>query len=381
MRMKRTNRSKRWAGAGATLVVLALTLVAALAASAGSGQAAPVRAARAPINDVRPSITGVPREGETLSGNPGKWHGSTPITFTGEWKRCNATGGGCSTIGGTTNLQTYRLTQEDVGHTIRVMVTAQNKDGKTSATSPPTGVVTSAPANAPVNLTLPAIAGTAQEGQTLTTTPGDWRGSQPIDFAYQWQRCDATGANCASISGAGKQTYVLSSADVNNTVRSRVIATNRAGRTAAYSRPSAVVASKGPQLPPGAIKLADGKVSIPASSVSSPERLVIGSLDFSPNPLRSRNDLITARFRIFDTRGYVVRDSLVFVIPLPYGWTTQPAEAVAGQDGWATVTMRATNSLPRKAAIVMFVRARKAGDPVLTGISSRRLVQMLVDIR
>jgi hypothetical protein len=44
------------------------------------------------------------------------------------------------------------------------------------------------------------------------------------------------------------------------------------------------------------------------------------------------------------------------------------------------VQMLATSQLPRKAAIVMFVRARKAGDPVLTGVSSRRLVQMLVKI-
>jgi hypothetical protein len=42
--------------------------------------------------------------------------------------------------------------------------------------------------------------------------------------------------------------------------------------------------------------------------------------------------------------------------------------------------MRATSKLPKKAAIVMFVRARKAGDPVLTGVSNRRLVQMLVNI-
>lgn len=37
--------------------------------------------------------------------------------------------------------------------------------------------------------------------------------------------------------------------------------------------------------------------------------------------------------------------------------------------------------VPRKAAIVMFVRARKSGDPVLTGVSTRRLVQMLVNLR
>jgi hypothetical protein len=163
-------------------------------------------------------------------------------------------------------------------------------------------------------------------------------------------------------------------------VRLRIVASNAAGKTTVYSQPTGVVAAKGPTLPPGAIKLPDGRISIPATSVAPPERLTIGQFEFSPNPLRSRGDTITARFRIFDTRGYVVRDSLVFVTPLPYGWVTQPAETTAGTDGWAQVQMHATSQLPRKAAIVMFVRARKAGDPVLTGVSSRRLVQMLVKI-
>ena len=108
---------------------------------------------------------------------------------------------------------------------------------------------------------------------------------------------------------------------------------------------------------------------------------MIGRISFSPNPLRSRNDIITARFRIADTRGYIVRGALVFVVPLPYGWVTQPDEVATGMNGWATVRMQANPQLPRRGAIVMFVRARRGGDFVLTGVSNRRLVQMLVAIR
>lgn len=362
------------AGAGAALGAALLATV--LATSAGSGLAA---ARVAPINDSAPTIAGTAREGETLTGSPGSWRGTQPLRFDGQWRRCNASGSSCSSISGA-NDPIYRLTSADVGRTIRLRVTASNRDGRTTATSAATGVVAAAPLNAPLNTSAPSIAGTAQDGQTLTGNTGAWQGTPRIDFDLRWQRCDAGGANCANVSGATRTTYRLVSADVGNTVRLRVTATNRAGTTNAYSRQSAVVAAKGPSLPPGAIRLPDGKVSIPASSVSRPELLLIGTLDFQPNPLRVRTDPITARFRIFDTRGYVVRDALVLVTPLPYGWTTQPAETVSAQDGWATVTMRATQALPRKAAIVMFVRARKSGDFVLTGVSTRRLVQMLVDI-
>lgn len=368
---------RRVLGAGATL--WAALLVAALAALAGSGGASG-QTRSAPVNQIPPRISGTAREGNTLSASPGAWNGTKPITFSGVWRRCDSNGGSCSDIAQSQNSLQYKLGSDDVGHTIRVVVTAKNADGQATATSARTAVVRSAPAQAPRNTALPAISGTAQEGQTLTGSRGDWDGSEPIDYNFSWQRCDQNGGSCASISGASRSTYTLTSADVGNRVRLRIIASNAAGRTTVFSQPTAVVAAKGPTLPPGAIKLPDGRISIPASSVAPPERLVIGQLDFSPNPLRSRSELVTARFRIFDTRGYVVRDALVLCTPLPYGWVTQPAETTAGMDGWAQVQMRATSQLPRKAAIVMFVRARKVGDPVLTGVSNRRLVQMLVNI-
>jgi hypothetical protein len=377
MHMQRNGRLRRKfatpAGAASALVLVAFVALVSIGSASG-------RTNTAPVNQIRPKIEGTAREGNTLSANLGAWGGTKPISFSGVWRRCDSSGGNCSDIAGSANQTQYKATSSDVNHRLRVVVVAKNADGTASATSAATAVVREAPAQAPKNTALPGISGTAQEGQTLSASQGTWDGSEPISYEYTWQRCDVNGSNCANISGASKSTYVLSSADVNNRVRVRVIASNAAGRTTSYSAPSAVVTAKGPTLPPGAVRLPDGKISIPATSVAPPERLVINQLDFSPNPLRSRSDTITARFRIFDTRGYVVRDALVFVTPLPYGWVSQPAETTAGTDGWATVQMRATSKLPKKAAIVMFVRARKAGDPVLTGVSNRRLVQMLVNI-
>ena len=80
-----------------------------------------------------------------------------------------------------------------------------------------------------------------------------------------------------------------------------------------------------------------------------------------------------------DTRGYVVRGALVYAIGLPYGWVRNAPEVVTGTDGWAQITFVPTRPMPlRRAALVFFLRARKPGDTLLAGVSSRRLVQIKI---
>src|SRR5207248_11659654 len=64
------------------------------------------------------------------------------------------------------------------------------------------GAGASTSATPPSNTSPPTISGTAQKGQRLHAEPGTWSGSQPIHFSYRWQRCNASGASCANISGA-----------------------------------------------------------------------------------------------------------------------------------------------------------------------------------
>src|SRR5205807_3327229 len=80
----------------------------------------------------------------------------------------------------------------------------------------------------PVNTAVPTIPGTAAQGQTLTESHGTWTNS-PTSFAYQWQRCDSAGANCAAIAGAANQTYVLVAADMWEERRVREAGTNGGG--------------------------------------------------------------------------------------------------------------------------------------------------------
>jgi hypothetical protein len=104
---------------------------------------------------------------------------------------------------------------------------------------PPSPVV--GVALAPSNTAPPSVSGTAQVGQTLTASTGEWT-ENPTAFAYQWQRCEATGANCSPIATATMQTYTVTRADPNATLRVSVTASNANGTSQpAISAQTAVV--------------------------------------------------------------------------------------------------------------------------------------------
>ena len=93
----------------------------------------------------------------------------------------------------------------------------------------------------PVNVSPPTLSGFAGRGQKLSASTGSWSGS-PSSFAYQWHRCDISASNCQSIPGATTPTYSLVAADVGQTVRVAVTASNQAGSSLpAYSALTAAV--------------------------------------------------------------------------------------------------------------------------------------------
>lgn len=100
------------------------------------------------------------------------------------------------------------------------------------------------PSPAPTNTTLPAITGSAVEGQTLSASTGTWTGS-PTSYAYQWQDCNSVGEGCTNAGGGGGASYELSSSDVGHTVRVVVTATNAGGSTPTSSAATALVTAAG----------------------------------------------------------------------------------------------------------------------------------------
>jgi chitodextrinase len=201
-----------------------------------------------PANTSPPTISGTAAAGQTLTADRGTWSGTAPITYAYQWRRCDQSGGGCANIAGATS-QTYVLGAGDIGSTIRVVVTGSNAYGSASATSAATGVVVDSGPTPPANTSPPTISGTPQVGQTLSASTGQWSGTPPITFTYQWRSCDANGVNCSDILGATAQTYTLTTLDLGNTVRVAVTGSNDAGSSTATSAATAVVTNPAP-IPP-----------------------------------------------------------------------------------------------------------------------------------
>jgi hypothetical protein len=193
-----------------------------------------------PTITAAPKISGQPRVGQILTADAGDWTppGATP---TYEWLRCNAGGEleSCQPIGaGTTQPTPYAVVEGDVEHALRIRLTVSSGNATAQMVSDATAPVPRAPSNtAP-----PTVSGTAREGELLTATNGEWIGTSPLAFDYQWRRCGPSGSPCAPIPGATSTSYLLSSADVGLTVRVRVTTSNAAGSSAAESAATGVVA-------------------------------------------------------------------------------------------------------------------------------------------
>ena len=349
---------------GAALVVG----LAAAAAFEGLSRPAGAASAAAPNNTSPPTISGTAQEGQTLKASPGTWTGSTPMDFSYQWRRCGPAGGNCSNISKATD-NIYTLGSNDVGHRLRVLVTAVNNDGAGTAQSKATAVVKAAPAEAPKNTTEPSISGTPQQGQTLTANPGEWSGSKPIQFSYRWRRCDDKGGDC-SATGVSSQTYLLGASDVGFTLRVLVTASNNVGSSAAISNATSVVTSSGP--PAGQCQ------SI--SKVSLPERLVVDKITYSPSEISSRSVPLVARFHVVSTKGYCVSGAMVLGLGVPFDRLSQPPEVTTDATGWAQISFQVlpTFQLRHGNLVVIFVRARKPGENLLAGVSTRRLVSVRV---
>jgi len=106
--------------------------------------------------------------------------------------------------------------------------------------------------NLPSNSVAPALSGTAQEGQTLTCSTGTWSGSPT--YTYQWKR------NGSNIGSATNSTYTLVTADVGQSIKCTVTATNFIGSATADSNTVTPTSSVDP----------DAQAFITAASITDP---------------------------------------------------------------------------------------------------------------
>jgi hypothetical protein len=146
-----------------------------------------------------------------------------------------------------------------------------------------------------------------------------------------------------------------------------VTAHNARGAVSATSSPTGVVQKAE----------APGGSTVSINDVSLPNRLLVDRVSFSPQPLTSRRT-ITVRFHVSDSRSHSVQGAMVFVVAMPFGTTTTPPESATGADGWVTFRMQPTARVRfgHGGSIPIFVRARKPGERLSGGVSTRRLVNL-----
>jgi alpha-tubulin suppressor-like RCC1 family protein len=189
----------------------------------------------APVEVEAPTISGEAREGHELKASPGTWAGTATITYAYKWLRCSPS---CAEVA---TGSSYTPVSVDVGHTLKLEVTASNGVGSTNGSSAPTSTVAG---NPPSSTVAPTIAGEPREGHTLTAGSGSWSGTPPFTFEYLWESCE--GASCAAIEGATSAEYTVGSADVGKTLRVKVTAKNSLGSATANSSQTTTVGGEPP---------------------------------------------------------------------------------------------------------------------------------------
>ena len=209
---------------------------------AGTCEPFTVNEAPAPFNTVRPKISGIARDGQTVTTSNGSWATPEALTYTYQWQLCSPTGPGCSTIVGATH-QTLKLTAADVGHKIGVLVTAHDQNGMTGGASA-TFVGPVAKPKSPKSSSLPVVTGKLRVGQVLTTTNGVWTSPDRLAYTYQWSLCSPTGSSCAKIAHATHRTIMLTKAYLGHRLVAVVTASDQEHQTTrARSKPTGAVRS------------------------------------------------------------------------------------------------------------------------------------------
>ena len=174
-----------------------------------------------PVNTDAPSIAATARVGGEIAGEEGAWEGDPEFTF--QWYRCEGTA--CTQIEGATAVA-YTPGLDDASKELELRVTGTNDDGPTVASSNRARVA-QAPPTADVQ---PEITGTAEEGSTLTLSPGTWSGSPTL--TQQWLSCtSADEASCAPIAGATGASLALDATLTTRYVYALVTALNDGGET------------------------------------------------------------------------------------------------------------------------------------------------------
>jgi hypothetical protein len=248
----------------------------------------------------------------------------------------------------------------------------------------PAGAVGARTQASPRPIAYPTVSGDPKQGHVLHGDRGRWQG-HPTDFNVYWQRCGRDGHGCGEIGDtAGAYDYRLTAQDVGATLRFRVGAANGGARTwtSSAQTPIVVAGAQAPAPAPTGCPAPSNPEQV--TSISPPARLVVDGVQSDPTPVPGNTQSLVLRFHVGSTCGGSVQGALVYATVTPYFEFTTPPEQATGADGWVEFRLDRLSGFPvnaRQTRLLVFVRARKSGESLLAGISTRRLVSVPVTLR
>jgi hypothetical protein len=237
---------------------------------------------------------------------------------------------------------------------------------------------------APINTAAPAVTYPPGIGNILTPTRGSWSNS-PTSFTYQWLRCpesgggvDGAGCSATSAPDATGSGVLMEKEDLRSTWRTKVTATNATGSASAVSSATPPVGDLSLNVTGCPSPREAGTIHV--NEFTPPARLVVDRAQMTPAVITRNTQRITLRFEVVACDDQNVIGALVYAAVTPFNQFTA-AERATDATGWATLTLTRQRGFPatsQQRNLVVFVRARKPGEDLLGGISSRRLMSFPV---
>ena len=150
-------------------------------------------------------------------------------------------------------------------------------------------------------------------------------------------------------------TTVAAPADSSQTTGTATTTPTQTSASAADPPPAAVVA--------GVVRLSNGQISVPVSSVAAPVHLVVTKVSLTPGAIRTTRARLALVLRVRDSRGYLVRGADVQLSSTPLYALAGTSERRTGMTGLARFVFETTSRVPLKphTAVTILARARGTG--------------------
>lgn len=161
-----------------------------------------------PANTTAPLISGGDTIGDTLQLDEGVWTGS-PTGYDYQWLSDGVVVG--------SNNPVYTIQNNDSGNVITARVRARNAAGTSGYTDASNSVIVSSVLTTPVLVSpgfISAPGGDANVGEVLTVDEGEYTGTPPITFTYQWYRGSTATGPWVPIAGATQRSFLVPPTDV-----------------------------------------------------------------------------------------------------------------------------------------------------------------------